>query len=143
MLGAVLLSLLVGAPAEAGTASADYQQDAFSTTNRHRVENDRVKLRHGACVQRYAVRQARIMAKQERMFHQDLQPILKACHLSRVGENVAYGYTSGVSVVLDGWIPSPGHLANILNPKYRLLGLGARRDDDGTWYVAQVFGTKA
>jgi uncharacterized protein YkwD len=37
---------------------------------------------------------------------------------------------------------SEGHRANILNPSYRLLGMGARRSDEGRWYAAQVFGRR-
>jgi uncharacterized protein YkwD len=60
-----------------------------------------------------------------------------------VGENVAYGYPNGRSVVNDGWMRSPGHRANILNPDFRLMGIGARKGHDGRWYVAQVLGRKA
>jgi uncharacterized protein YkwD len=35
---------------------------------------------------------------------------------------------------------STGHRQNILNPSYRLLGVGAAQDTDGHWYAAQVFG---
>ena len=37
---------------------------------------------------------------------------------------------------------SAGHRANILDREFRLLGSGARRSGDGTWYAAQVFGRK-
>ena len=82
------------------------------------------------------------MAVQERMFHQDLGPVLRRCGLSYVGENVAYGYSSGRSVVA-AWMHSEGHRRNILDRQFRLLGIGARQSDDGTWYAAQVFGRKA
>ena len=47
-----------------------------------------------ACVDRYAEQQAARMAAERRMYHQDLGPILRACNLSAVGENVAYSYLS-------------------------------------------------
>ena len=46
-------------------------------------------------------------------------------------------------MVNDGWMHSPGHRANILNPDYTLMGIGARKGHNGRWYVAQVFGHKA
>ena len=134
--GAVLWS----APAVARTPEPTYQRQAFGATNQQRDRHDRVALRHQDCVQRYAVRQARRMAGQERMFHQDLGRVLRDCGLRMAGENVAYGYPTGRSVVNQGWMHSEGHRANILNPAYRLLGTGARRGDDGRWYAAQVFG---
>ena len=118
------------------------QAEAFTVTNVQRATRGRVPLRHQACVQKWAVRQARKMARQERMFHQDLARVAKDCRLSIAGENVAYGYSTGRSVVVDGWMKSAGHRANILKRDYRLMGIGARRAD-GTWYVAQVFGRKA
>jgi uncharacterized protein YkwD len=138
---AVALGALGAAPADA-TQAPTYQRQAFSATNHQRHRHDRVALRHQDCVQRYAVRQARRMARQERMFHQDLGRVLRACGLRMAGENVAYGYPSGRSVVNDGWMHSEGHRENILNPAYRLLGIAARRSDDGTWYASQVFGRR-
>lgn len=131
------------APAQAASPESTYQRQAFTATNQQRDRHDRAALRAQDCVQRYAVKQARKMARQQRMFHQDLRPVLRACGLSAAGENVAYGYSSGRSVVNDGWMHSEGHRANILNPKFRLMGIGARKSDSGRWYVAQVFGRKA
>ena len=142
---AVLLAVLavasVTAPAQATTV-ADYQRDIFSATNHQRARHDLAKFRHQDCVQRYAVRQAKRMAKQERMFHQDLGVVLDRCHLHKAGENVAYGFDLGVAVVKVGWMQSPPHRANILDPAFRLLGAGARRGDNGVWYAAQVFGQR-
>jgi uncharacterized protein YkwD len=135
---AVLTTLLAPAPAEAQGALR-YQRQAHAVTNDKRDNHDLVRLRKRRCVQRFARRQARRMARQERMFHQDLGRVMNRCNLSRVGENVAYGYPTGRRVV-RAWMRSPGHRANILEPSYRTMGLAMRRDDDGTPYVAQVFG---
>jgi uncharacterized protein YkwD len=129
--------------AEKLTAHGKYQRQAHHTTNKKRVAHGRKELRRTDCVQRFAVRQAKRMARQEQMFHQELGPILEECGLRSVGENVAYGYPNGRSVVNDGWMRSPGHRANILNPDFRLMGIGARKGHDGRWYVAQVLGRKA
>ncbi|MCV3216720.1 CAP domain-containing protein [Plectonema radiosum NIES-515] len=42
---------------------------------------------------------------------------------SRLGENIAAGYATPEDVV-QGWLNSPGHRANILNPSYREIGIG-------------------
>jgi len=42
---------------------------------------------------------------------------------SRLGENIAAGYATPEDVV-QGWMNSPGHRANILNPSYREMGIG-------------------
>jgi MYXO-CTERM domain-containing protein len=41
-----------------------------------------------------------------------------------VGENIAVGYPSGQSVLLDAWMCSAGHRANIMNGDYNELGVG-------------------
>lgn len=42
---------------------------------------------------------------------------------SRTGENIAAGYTSAAEV-MEGWMDSPGHRANILSCAYTQMGLG-------------------
>jgi uncharacterized protein YkwD len=142
---AAVLVGTAGAPADARATKAErkYEQQAFSATNANRAHNGLKALRPNACVQHAAVRQAKLMAQQEQMFHQDLGRVMRDCKLNTAGENVAYGFTSGRSVVNDGWMNSDGHRANILNPSFKLMGIGARKGHDGRWYVAQVFGRKA
>lgn len=55
--------------------------------------------------------------------------MIKAFGLSyrTAGENIAYGYATPKAVV-DGWMNSSGHRANILNASYKQIGVG---------YVAQ------
>lgn len=55
-----------------------------------------------------------------------------------VGENIAAGYPD-VEAVMEGWMNSEGHRANILNCDYSLLGVGVA-DRDGTLYWVQDFG---
>ena len=139
---ALAATLLISSPAEARTPEQGYQSSAFAATNQAREARDRAKVRVNGCVQRFAVRQAKRMAARQEMFHQDLQPILAACGLTKVGENVAYGYSSGSWVVKKGWMRSAGHRRNILDADFALLGVGARQGADGTWYAAQVFGRR-
>ncbi len=46
------------------------------------------------------------------------------------GENIAAGYVDAQEV-FDGWMSSPGHCENMLDPDYRVIGVGywTRRDD--------------
>lgn len=139
VLVALLVTLLPGTAQAQGVDR--YEKQARSVTNVKRDGHDLTKLSRGACVQKYARRQARRMAKRDQMFHQDLGVVLRRCHLSGVGENVAAGYATGRDAV-NAWMASPGHRANLLEPGYRVLGIAVRRADDGTPYAAQVFGRK-
>ena len=139
LLGATaLVSIPLTQSAEA-SPSGTYENSVYSNTNAQRAKYDRVALKGARCLDTFAERQAKAMASQRRIYHQNLSPILKACNLSTVGENVAYGYPNGKSVVA-AWMRSPGHKANILNTKYRLIAVGAYQDSGGSWYVSQVFG---
>lgn len=53
------------------------------------------------------------------------------------GENIAKGY-AGAEAVMNGWMNSPGHKANILNPKFGTLGVGYV-NKGGTTYWTQMF----
>src|SRR4051812_35541364 len=139
-LAALLLTavVLVGAgtpPAHADSRGGKYAQQAFVATNAHRTQQGLKALRPSDCLKHAAVRQAKLMAQREQMFHQEIGQVMQDCGLSTVGENVAYGYRSGTSVVDDGWMNSEGHRANILNPSFRLMGIGARKGHNGRWYV--------
>jgi uncharacterized protein YkwD len=141
----VTAALLVGTasvPAEARTRAGRYARQAFTATNAERTDDGLKALRPDQCLRHAAVRQATLMAQGEQLFHQDLGRVLTDCGLTTAGENVAYGYPSGRSVVVDGWMGSAGHRANILNPRFQLMGIGARKGHNGRWYVAQVFGAK-
>jgi uncharacterized protein YkwD len=131
------------APAQAQSPAGKYARQAFAATNANRVHDGVKALKANDCLKRFAVRQAKAMAQQERIFHQDLGTMMRQCKLNTAGENVAYGYSSGKAVVNDGWMHSDGHRANILNPSFKLMGIGARKGHDGRWYVSQVFGRKA
>lgn len=54
------------------------------------------------------------------------------------GENIARGQADARSV-MDTWMHSPGHKANILNCDYRTMGVGTHFADGGPWWT-QDFG---
>lgn len=59
----------------------------------------------------------------------------------KVGENAAAGYATPEAVV-DGWLNSPGHRANIMNPDYEYIGVGYASDNSVyRHYWIQLFWT--
>ena len=54
------------------------------------------------------------------------------------GENIAKGYLTAQSVV-SGWMNSSGHRANILNPSFKTIGVGAYKTSNNTIYWTQMF----
>jgi uncharacterized protein YkwD len=66
--------------------------------------------------------------------------------ISRIGENIYMGDRLDFSVdvktqarlIVDGWMTSPGHRKNILDPSYTHLGVGVAAKDSKC-YATQIF----
>ena len=60
-----------------------------------------------------------------------------------IGENLALGNFDGDKALLDAWMASPGHRANILNVRYREIGISVGQgsfEGKKTWIAVQEFG---
>lgn len=63
-----------------------------------------------------------------------------------VGENLALGNFDNDRVLVQDWMDSPGHRANILNPQYEEIGVAVGRGEyEGrtVWLAVQEFGRPA
>lgn len=54
------------------------------------------------------------------------------------GENIAWGQKTPEQV-MEGWMNSPGHRANILNKNYTSIGVGYYQNASGVNYWSQLF----
>ncbi|WP_328429641.1 sigma-70 family RNA polymerase sigma factor [Streptomyces sp. NBC_00443] len=59
---------------------------------------------------------------------------------STYGENIAQGQQTP-EAVMESWMNSPGHRANILNCSFKDIGVGIHKASGGPWWT-QVFGAK-
>ncbi len=59
---------------------------------------------------------------------------------STYGENIAQGQQTAAAV-MNSWMNSPGHRANILNCSFKDIGVGVHRGTGGPWWT-QDFGAK-
>jgi uncharacterized protein YkwD len=64
----------------------------------------------------------------------------RAGYDNAIGENVAMGYATPAAV-MDGWMNSDGHRANILHCTAKAIGMGFAKSRDGTPYWTQMFGS--
>jgi uncharacterized protein YkwD len=64
----------------------------------------------------------------------------RAGYTNAIGENVAAGYRTPAAV-MDGWMNSDGHRANILNCNAKSIGVGLAYASNGTPYWTQMFGS--
>jgi uncharacterized protein YkwD len=89
-----------------------------------------------------AQRHATDMSKQDYFSHTSLngttwdQRIERAGWKKPAGENIAYGFASATEV-LQGWWESPGHKRNLLDCKFKYIGVGYAADGE---YWVQDFG---
>lgn len=63
-----------------------------------------------------------------------------------IGENLAQGDFPGDKGVVDAWMGSPGHRANILNIHYTEIGVAVKQglfQGEQTWLAVQIFGRPA
>jgi uncharacterized protein YkwD len=143
LLALVALLTLVGIAPASAVSSSSYEKQVVKATNAYRTGLDKVAVKHQSCVDRWAESQARWMAQHQVLKHRDgrMVQILKACKLTGVSENIAWNYSSGTKTV-RAWTRSPGHAKNLRASSMRYIGVGAVKDDDGQWWVAQVFGTR-
>jgi uncharacterized protein YkwD len=97
-------------------------------TNAHRIRHGLRPLVVDLSLVRSARRHAAWMTNSRSMVH-TTQP---------VGENIAMGQTSSAEV-MNSWMNSSGHRANILNPGYTRIGVAAFSTPDGTIFWCQQF----
>lgn len=96
-----------------------------------------------------AVGHSRQMAAKQQMAHEGIgngtprERILAVSPTAaRTAENVAVGQASAAEV-MQGWMDSPGHRKNILDPKLRSIGVEVVTGSDGRPYWTQVFAGSA
>lgn len=132
--------------ASAGTPSAEASQ-IVAFTNAERVKAGLPAFAQSPLLMQAAQIHADQMAAAGQMAHvlPGAQYPAPQDRLAAVGyqwqataENVAYGQGSPAAVV-DAWMNSSGHRANILNAGLTELGTGVARGDGRPYYV-QVFG---
>lgn len=99
-----------------------------------------------------AVAQARLIDLFEKQYFEHVSPdgssassIAKDIGYSfiLIGENLALGDFGSDERVVQAWMDSPGHRANILNTKYSELGVAAQKgtyQGRETWIAVQIFG---
>jgi hypothetical protein len=119
-------------------------------TNNNRKANTLGVLQRNTLLDEAARRKAEHMAEHSYFAHHSPDGISPWYWIEQAGyvylhagENLAVHFTES-SEVVDAWMNSPGHRANILNGNYTEIGIGtARGEYKGfpTIFVVQLFGT--
>jgi uncharacterized protein YkwD len=130
-------------------ARSDLAGAVLAAVNAHRATVGAPALVVSPTLDAAAVWKARHMAKYGYMAHDDPAPPIARTTADRLvacgygagwGENIAYGYPTA-QAVMQGWLSSPGHRANIEQPGFASTGVAAAAAPNGAVYWAQSFGT--
>ncbi len=132
------------APAPPVTSSTAEESDVLARVNAKRAASGLGALTINGKLTQAAVLQAEYQATNKTMTHDGngglgARVSSKGYNWCALAENVAMGY-GNTEAVFNGWVNSPGHLANILSPNVTEMGLALAKDSNGTPYWAQVFG---
>ncbi|ORX95119.1 SCP-domain-containing protein [Basidiobolus meristosporus CBS 931.73] len=131
-------------PAQTGAGNGDVKA-MLRLVNKQRRLNGQAPLRLDNRLIRAAQKHTDYQARVDQMTHDEPgRPMSSRVSetgfkWSAVGENVAKGYGS-IEAVMVGWMNSPGHRSNILNPSYTHLGSGYSANGN---YWTQNFARKA
>ena len=120
------------------TTVLSYADRVLALTNAERTSRGLRALSFSSCADGYADSWAKALAAAGSLSHQALSPILSTCAARSVGENVAFGNVTP-EVLVQMWMDSPGHRANILNAGFTHLGVGDVTTSTGRVYGVQVF----
>ena len=126
------------APVVSAPTTGTYADRVLARTNAERTSRGLRALTFSRCADGFADSWAGKLSLAGALSHQALMPILDACNGRSVGENVAYGNVSPEAMV-DMWMNSAGHRANILNPTFTHIGVGDVTTSSGRVYAVQVF----
>ena len=163
---AIAAAVLAVAPAAAGACAyenanpndislSQAKRTTLCLLNAERRQRGIKAFRDNERLDKASQRHANDMSRRNYFAHGDFVGRIRAAHYLSgargytVGENIAWGswdYATPANIV-DGWMHSPGHRANILNARFKEIGLGIARgapvggqDRAGT-YVTD-FGTR-
>lgn len=119
-------------------------QEVITLTNEYRVENGLKPLQEDLSLSKVAQLKSEDMRKNNYFDHTSPTygspfDMMKqfGIHYRAAGENIAYGYRTPEAVV-NGWINSPGHRANILNSSFTHIGIGY--DSQGHYWTQMFIG---
>ena len=135
---------------DAGRRLGNTESRILGLINAERLHRGLPALVYNEQLNEMATIQAKNMARFQKMAH-----VLPGANLptlgdraryvaypfGRLAENVALGYPDAESVV-QGWMNSKGHRANILNSDVAETGIAIARSSAGGLYFCQVFGRR-
>jgi uncharacterized protein YkwD len=136
--------------ADWGTARQNLVPAVVNLVNTHRSALGLSQLQISPTLTASALWKARHMAKYGYFAHDDPAPPIARSAFQRiadcgysgveVGENIAEGFRTPESV-MQAWLLSPGHRANLEAPAWTVIGVGVAQSASGALFWVQDFGS--
>ncbi|MEH1969722.1 MULTISPECIES: CAP domain-containing protein [unclassified Nostoc] len=129
--------------AQSSIDTASIEQSVFSQINEYRASIGKPALTRNSAIDNQAKIHSQDMASGKVAFgHGGFSQRIKATGISyrTAGENVAYnqGRSDPATRAVQGWLKSPGHLANIKGD-FNKTGIGVAKNSAGRVYLTQIF----
>lgn len=138
--------------AAAGPVAAQEAEAVLARVNGVRIEAGIRPLRPHEALDRAARGHALELARRNTLDHASTDTaratmeqrvqLAGIVHFRLLGENLAFTQNPPdplEQVVVDLWMNSPDHRANLLERRFDHAGTGVARSADGTWYVVQLY----
>ncbi len=120
------------------TSTTEMERQIFEWTNQERAKVNAPPLIWDNRLAIAARLHSDEMAKQKNLTHQlpdeakfTERLSLQGARFSAAAENVGFG--DDAETLQSGWMHSPGHRANLLNPRYNQMGVGIVRGGNQLW----------
>lgn len=128
---------------EEGSSRPAYLQQVIDLVNKERAKAGLSPLKESAAASSAAAVRAKEIAENFSHTRPDGSSFSTALQQSGAafrgaGENIAYGQRTP-EAVMDSWMNSSGHRANILSKSFTAIGVGYYQDGNGTGYWTQLF----
>ncbi len=122
------------------------KEGVIKYTNIERMENNLALLIENQILNNIAKAKAEDMIKYDYFAHvspkqeeiSDLAQIFNYDFII-IAENLAYGGFKGDKEIVDAWMKSSGHRENILNPRFKEIGVSVIQKSERIWVAVQVF----
>jgi len=142
----VLVCVGMLAPAQQPNETAAAAQQLFRFANEARKQAGAPPLEWNQWLTQAARKHAELMVQRGELTHQlPGEPAVRerlvatGLHFDASAENVAFGESA--SEIQQGWMASPGHRTNLLNPRYNAVGIVVLRRGASLWAVEDFANT--
>jgi uncharacterized protein YkwD len=136
----LLLTSCVTSCGDAATSDLDptgYATDLADATHAARDDEGLPTLESSSCARTAATARATALVGVAELTHAPMDAVLAGCDVGSAGENLSRS-ASPADAVVDAWMGSSGHRANILDTTWTHMGVACVADGDAL-LCSQVF----